>query len=165
MQRHETRLTENSVLNILEREKKETQRPIDKIMDAMEKGIITSSTKSRLTKLEARLDEVETKIITENAKEKVRMKREDIIRYIKGAIKKNPKQMIRELVKKVILYDDKIQIYYNYTDNKKERKEADSEKSCQPFCFYNEEKVFDVRLYKLRSASNVITLQTELYIY
>lgn len=165
MQRHETRLTENSVLNILEREKKETQRAIDNIMDAMEKGIITSSTKSRLTKLEARLDEVETKIITENAKEKVRMKREDIIRYIKGAIKKNPKQMIRELVKKVILYDDKIQIYYNYTDNKKERKEADSEKSCQPFCFYNEEKVFDVRLYKLRSASNVITLQTELYIY
>ena len=93
------------------------------------------------------------------------MKREDIIRYIKGAIKKNPKQMIRELVKKVILYDDKIQIYYNYTDNKKERKEADSEKSCQPFCFYNEEKVFDVRLYKLRCSSNVITLQTELYIY
>ena len=126
MQRHETRLAENSVLNILEREKTETQRAIDNIMDAMEKGIMTSSTKSRLTKLEARLDEVETKIITENAKEKVSMKREDIIRYIKGAIKKNPKQMIRELVKKVILYDDKIQIYYNYTDNKKERKEADS---------------------------------------
>ena len=88
-------MAENSVLHILEREQKETQRAIDNIMDAMEKGIVTSSTKSRLTKLEGRLDEIEAKIIKENAKEKASMKREDIIRYIRAAIKKNPKQMIR----------------------------------------------------------------------
>ena len=164
MQRHETRLAANSVLNILEKEKKETQRAIDNIMDAMEKGIITSSTKSRLTKLEARLDEIEAKIITENAKEKASLKREDIIRYLKGAIKKDPKQMIRELVKKVVLYDEKIQIYYNYTENKRENKGADGGSADQPCCFYNEEKVFNIGLYKLRNHSNSIILQTELYI-
>lgn len=151
IQRHETRMAENSVLHILEREQKETQRAIDNIMDAMEKGIITSSTKSRLTKLEARLEEIEIKIIKENAKEKASMKREDIIRYIRGAIKKNPKQMIRELVKKVVLYDGKIQIYYNYTDTKRTEKGADGNQADQPLCFYNEEKIFNVKMYKLYS--------------
>ena len=39
IRRHEKRLAENSVLHILERERKETQRAIDNIMDAMEKGM------------------------------------------------------------------------------------------------------------------------------
>lgn len=136
------------MLHILEREQKETQRAIDNIMDAMEKGIVTSSTKSRLTKLEARLEETEIKIIKENAKEKASMKREDIIRYIRAAIKKNPKQMIRELVKKVVLYDDKIQIYYNYTDNKRTEKGTDGEIADQSLCFYKGEKIFNVKMYK-----------------
>ena len=148
IQRHEKRLAENSVLHILERERQETQRAIDNIMDAMEKGIVTSSTKSRLTKLEGRLDEIEAKIIKENAKEKASMKREDIIRYIRAAIKKNPKQMIRELVKKVVLYDDKIQIYYNYTDNKRTEKGTDGEIADQSLCFYKGEKIFNVKMYK-----------------
>ena len=70
IQRHEKRLAENSVLHILERERQETQRAIDNIMDAMEKGIVTSSTKSRLTKLEGRLDEIEAKIIRRTRKKK-----------------------------------------------------------------------------------------------
>ena len=164
IQRHETRVAENSVLHILEREQKETQRAIDNIMDAMEKGIVTSSTKSRLTKLEARLEEIEIKIIKENAKEKASVKREDIIRYIRGAIKKNPKQMIRELVKKVVLYDGKIQIYYNYTDNKRTEKGTDGEQADQPLCFYNAENTFHVGYYKLRCYSNEFTFAVELYI-
>ena len=72
--------------------------------------------------------------------------------------------MIRELVKKVVLYDDKIQIYYNYTENKRANKGADGGSADQPFCFYNEEKVFNIGLYKLRNHSNSIILQTELYI-
>lgn len=122
-------------------------------MDAMEKGIVTSSTK-RLTKLETRLEEIEIKIIKENAKEKASMKREDVIRYIRGAIKKNPKQMIRELVKKVVLFDDKIQIYYNLTDNKRTEKGTDGEQADQSLCFYKGVRCF----------SNDVSFAVELYI-
>ncbi len=152
------------MLHILERERKETVRAIDNIMDAMEKGIVTSSTKSRLTKLETRLEEIEIKMIKENAKEKTSLKREDIIRYIRGAIKKSPKQMIRELVKKVVLYDDKIQIYYNYTDSKRTEKGTDGETAGQPLCFYTAEKIFDIQTYKLRCFSNEVSFAVELYI-
>lgn len=39
-----------------------------------------------------------------------------------------------ELVKRAVLYDDKIQIYYNYTDSKRENKGTDGD-SVGPFVF------------------------------
>ena len=44
--------------------------------------------------------------------------------------------MIFQLVNKVILYDDKIEIFYNYIDEKRP-----DENAHQPFLFYSE-KVF-----------------------
>ena len=38
------------------------------------------------------------------------------------------------LIKNVVLYDDKIEIYYNYVSNKKRPDEEDR----QAFCFYEE---------------------------
>ena len=51
-----------------------------------------------------------------------------------------------ELVKRAVLYDDKIQIYYNYTDSKMENKGTDGDSANRSFCFYNEEKVFNIGL-------------------
>lgn len=122
-----------------EREK-ETQRAIDNIMDAMEKGIITSSTKSRLTKLEARLDEIEAKIITENAKEKASLKREDIIRYLKCAIKKDPKQMIRELVKRSSCMTKRYRYIITIRKTKEKTKGLTAEVPISPVAFTTKKK-------------------------
>ena len=41
--------------------------------------------------------------------------KEEICNFIPNAIKKNPESMIRILIKQVVVYDDKIEIFYNFT--------------------------------------------------
>ena len=166
MQRHKDRVADNALLNMLEKERSETQRSIDNIMNAMEQGIVTSSTKSRLVLLESKPEEVEGKIIIERTREKVSMKREDVIKFLRDAIRKSPKQLIRTLVKKVILYDDRIQIYYNYADRKTQKKteRSDGDEADQTFCFYDVDKTFPLTNYKLRSNPHELTLRVSLYI-
>lgn len=166
MQRHKDRVADNALLNILEKERSETQRSIDNIMNAMEQGIVTSSTKSRLVLLESKIEEVEGKIIIERTREKVSMKREDVIKFLRDAIRKSPKQLIRTLVKKVVLYDDRIQIYYNYADRKTQKKSegSDGGEADQTFCFYDGDKTFPLTNYKLRSNPHELTLRVSLYI-
>ena len=166
MQRHKDRVADNALLNILEKERSETQRSIDNIMNAMEQGIVTSSTKSRLVLLESKLEEVEGKIIIERTREKVSMKREDVIKFLRDAIRKSPKQLIRTLVRKVVLYDDRIQIYYNYADRKTQKKTegSDGDEADQTFCFYDGDKTFPLTNYKLRSNPHELTLRVSLYI-
>lgn len=43
--------------------------------------------------------------------------KEKIIDYLKTGIKKKPQIMLNLLINKIILYDDKIEIHYNYTEN------------------------------------------------
>ena len=166
MQRHKDRVADNALLNILEKERSETQRSIDNIMNAMEQGIVTSSTKSRLVLLESKLEEVEGKIIIERTREKVSMKREDVIKFLRDAIRKSPKRLIRTLVKKVVLYDDRIQIYYNYAERKtqKQTERSDGDEADQAFCFYDGDKIFSLTNYKLRSNPHELILRVSLYI-
>ena len=166
MERHKQRVADNAMLNLLERERLETQRAIDNMMNAMEQGIVTSSTKSRLVYLENKLEEVDGKILIERTKEKVSMKREDVIRFLRDAIRKSPKQLIGTLVKKVVLYDDRIQIYYNFADRKTQKKMegSDGGDADQTLCFYEGNKTFSLENYKLRSNPHELTLRVSLYI-
>lgn len=41
-----------------------------------------------------------------------------MIKFLRKAVKNEPKQMLKLLIKKIILYDDKVEIYFNYVDNK-----------------------------------------------
>lgn len=55
-------------------------------------------------------------------------------KYIKTALKKDCGLLIRLLIKEVILYDDKVEIYYNYIDYKR-RPDGDNH---QAFSFYKD---------------------------
>ena len=55
-------------------------------------------------------------------------------KYIKTALKKDCVRLIRILIKEVILYDDKVEIYYNYIDYKR-RPDGDNH---QAFSFYQD---------------------------
>ena len=114
LERHKTEIQENSVINLLIKDRDKTQTAIDNIVSAIEQGIITSSTKKRLNDLELVLEEIQTKIKIAQAKKNEEIKKNDIIYYIKNCLKKEPKQMIELLIDKIILYDDKIEIYYNF---------------------------------------------------
>ena len=69
MARYEKQLADNSLLHLLKTQKAESERSLENIMLAMEKGIVTSSTKKRIEDLESKIKDFETKIKTEENKE------------------------------------------------------------------------------------------------
>lgn len=113
------RIADTTIINILTKQREDLQKSIDNILKAIEQGIVTNSTKERLEMLEAQKSDVETKIIAEKARGRVQIQKSDIVRYLKAGIKKDPLPMVALLIKKVVLYNDRIEIYYNYTDIKR----------------------------------------------
>ena len=57
----------------------------------MERGIFSDMTKSRLDELEGQLSLIKEQILHEEAQTKVSLSKEDIIAYIKSALKKMQK--------------------------------------------------------------------------
>jgi hypothetical protein len=115
---HRQRLQDQSFMIVLLKEQSDVRKAIDNIVAAIEKGVVTNSTKRRLDELEVAQEEINGKIAVERAKMTVRLTKDEIVRYIKTALKKEPKQMIELLIKRIVLFDDKIEITYNYTDSK-----------------------------------------------
>ncbi|MEG2540725.1 MAG: recombinase family protein [Clostridia bacterium] len=118
MQVHEKRLHDQSVLHVLKEDKAKAEKAIENIMKAIEAGIFTDTTKNRLKELEDYLQQLNVKIAIEQNNEQHRMKKTDVLDFLKHSINKAPKLMIQILIQKIVLFDDKIEIYYNYTDKK-----------------------------------------------
>ncbi len=116
----------NAILNILNDEYNTTNKALNNIVGAIEQGLYTETTKRRMLELEAKLDELNGKIQMEQYKQQTRLTADNIINYIKIGLRKQRKALIRYLIQKIILFDDKIEIYYNYTDKK------------SPDCYTNE---------------------------
>lgn len=134
------RIADTSVMNILTRQIAELQKSIDNVLNAIEQGIVTNSTKERLEKLEYEKSELEVKLAAEKSRGKLQLQKSDIVRCLKAGIKKDPLPMITLLVKQVILYNDKIEIYYNYTDTKR----PDDDHQAFLFCTTSREVTVDV---------------------
>lgn len=113
---HKKKVLDQSTMNILLSEKNALDKSIENIMRAIEQGIITSTTKKRLEELEDQRDDLALKIHTEQCNLNNQIKREDVISYLTHAIKHRPQLMIFSLVKKVVLYEDKAIIHYNYVE-------------------------------------------------
>ena len=99
------------------------------------KGIITNSTKTRIEELEHELEEINLKIAKEKSYRRSLITKEDIISFVKTSLKKNPQTMIKYLIKEIVLYDDKIEIYYNYTDS---YKKGPDDNEHQGLCIYED---------------------------
>ena len=96
---------------------------ISNILSAVDKGIITSSTKTHLEELENKKKEISEQIAIEATKERMKLTREDVVKYMKTAITKSPKQMIDLVVKNIILYNDKLEIFFKYNRKQEESNE------------------------------------------
>ena len=53
------------------------------------------------------------------------------------ALKKESQQMIQQLIKNIVVYNDKIEITFNYTN----RKSPDNDNTRRGFCFCTSEKI------------------------
>lgn len=109
-------MKDTSVLSLLENERKETRRALENIMKAIESGIFNTTTQTRMNELEKQLTDIEDKIeLEKNNKQKI-LTKEKVMAYLTNAILKKPKTLIHTLIQKIIVYEDKIEIYYNYTN-------------------------------------------------
>lgn len=98
------------------------QSSIDNIMKAIEKGIVTRTTKSRLEELEAEEEKITRSIKVEESKIPTITK--DFIlftlnkfRTLDLKIEKNKERLIDGLVKAIFAYDDYIKVLLTFDDS------------------------------------------------
>ena len=108
---------DRSVLTVLMNERDAIKKSLANILKAIEQGILNATTKSRMDELEAQLSEVEDKIVVEQYKAQNQLKKEEVVEYLTHTIKQQPKLLIKNLIQKIVLYDDRFEIYYNYLNH------------------------------------------------
>ena len=125
---------ENTTLPLLHKQYAEIQRGIDNLLNAIQQGIITASTKQRLEDLEKQKNELSVQIIKEEMA-KPTLTKEQIIfwfhRFRKLNINKleHRRRLINSFVNAIYLHDDKMIITFNYKNGTKTITFADLEKS------------------------------------
>ena len=115
---HKKRVTEDNSINILNQDLVNIKKSISNIMSAIEQGIITETTKSRLEELETAKRELEKKIVNAKAKEQTSISKDEIYNFFKHSLNQTTENMINLLVKEIFVYNDKIEISFNYTKYK-----------------------------------------------
>ena len=124
--------TESSKIPQLKARLKETNRGIDNLLNAIQQGIFTPSTKQRLEELEELKKDIETAIMCENL-QRPEITKPHIIYYIKNFRNMNlddlasKKRLIDSFVNSIFLYDDKIVFSFNYNDSTHELRIKDME--------------------------------------
>lgn len=114
---------ENRRIPQLKARLKEIEKGIENILNAIQMGILTSSTRERLEQLEASKQEVQERLWKEELK-KPTITKEQIVGYIKHFRDIDPtdpkacKTLIDVFVNRIYLYDDKLLITYNYKNDR-----------------------------------------------
>ena len=106
----------------MEKQIKETEKSIDNIVSAIEQGVFTKSVKERLDSLENSLEELKIKLLQAQIEKEVLTK--DMIVFYLSQFRtldynklENKQTLVDNLVNKVILYDDKLIIFFNHNEN------------------------------------------------
>jgi hypothetical protein len=92
---------------------KQVENSLNNIVSAIEQGIISMVTNKRLHELEQRQQELEGLIAIEKSKTDIKMAEKDIRLYYETALQLESMMLIEYLIKEIVLYNDKIEIYYN----------------------------------------------------
>ena len=112
---------ENTHLPIYEQQLRETEAAIDNLLNAIQQGILTKSTKERLEALEATKEDLEIKVANEKLA-KPKMTAEQVrywvtrFRKLDVRIKEHRKMLIDVFLNAVYVYDDRVVITFNYKD-------------------------------------------------
>ena len=113
MRIQEEHLSENAILKVLTKQKTAVDRALQNLVNAIENGIISNTTNKRLHELETQQEELERQILIERSKCAVKLPEKAIRGFFVQILKEEPQAIINHLIKKVVLFDDHIEIYYN----------------------------------------------------
>ena len=110
---------ENTTLPLLKQELREVEKSINNMLDAIQNGIFTSSTKQRLEELEARKEDLEISIVQEQMFKPMLNPKE--IKFFFHKLRKldttkleHRRSLIDNFVNAVFLHDDRIDFVFNY---------------------------------------------------
>ncbi|MCH5297166.1 MAG: zinc ribbon domain-containing protein, partial [Ruminococcus sp.] len=115
---------ENTTLPLLRKQYAEILKGIDNMLNAIQQGIITSSTKERLEELEHQKSELAVQITKEEMCRPT-LTKEQIIFWVERFRKLNTnklehrRRLIDSFINSIYLYDDRIVITFNYKDGSK----------------------------------------------
>ena len=115
---------ENVNLPLYEKELRETNIAIQNLLNAIQQGVLTRSTKERLEQLETARDDLEKKIAMEKLA-KPRISEEFItfwlhrFRKLDVTQKSHRKMLIDTFINAIFLYDDKLEITFNFKEGTK----------------------------------------------
>ena len=112
---------EDTMIPALEHQLRECEKGISNLLNAIQAGILTASTKERLEQLENQRDELKCSILQAQM-ERPKYSKEEIIQWISrykyGNIddKDYQKEIIDTFLNSVYVYDDRLVFTYNYKD-------------------------------------------------
>ena len=104
---------QNSSLNILVKEKSQAENSLKNILSALEQGIINKTTNNRMKELEEQIEDLDKKILIEKSKANIKISEEEIRKYYKSALEREPLALINYVIKEIKLYNDKVEITFN----------------------------------------------------
>ena len=125
---------ENTALPLLKQQLADTTRGIENIINAIQQGIFTQSTKQRLDELEERKSQLEVEILQEEM-QKPLLTREQVLfwlhrfRTLDITDPDHRQRLVDSFVNSICLYDDKIILMFNYKEGSKTISLADIESS------------------------------------
>ena len=112
---------ENTDLPLYEQQLKEAETGINNLLNAIQQGILTPSTKSRLEELEAAKEDLEIRIANEKLA-KPKLTAEFVTMWLKRlrnldmTKKEHRQRLIDTFINSVYVYDDKLEYTINYKD-------------------------------------------------
>ena len=112
---------ENPRIPRLKEQLDETEKRISNVMDAIEQGIITDSTKDRLAQLESKKKELEITILQEKIKKPFLTKEQirfgiEKFRKLDITTQDGKRRLIDGFVNSIYLFDDKVTLTFNFKD-------------------------------------------------
>ena len=106
---------DESQIKLLMKEKGEIEKSIDNLITAIQNGFLSEPAKDRIKDLQQKQESVNARIEEETSKVYIPLTKESILRYLSSALLKEDSLMINALIDKVILFKDKIDIYFKTT--------------------------------------------------
>ena len=107
-------MRDKSILNLLKDDRTQKQKALANLLKAVEEGLATSTTKNRMLELEDAIDELDRKILEEESKEDNLITKDAIVDFLTALPEKDQQFIIDTAIRKVVLFDNKIEIHYNF---------------------------------------------------
>ena len=119
---HQNRVKDDTNLKLLEQKRKDTFKASQNLLKAIEQGIITDMTKTRLQQLESELTEIDIEITKEKYKDYSTLTKEEIEQFLRKQVYEDTidikirKLIINTFVREIRLYKDKVIILFYFTN-------------------------------------------------